>query len=111
MSSPTEHLLVLCTCPDADTAADLGARLVEERLAACVNVVPGLLSIYSWQGAIARDPEALMLIKTTAARFSDLSVRLRELHPYDLPEIIAHPITAGLPDYLSWVTACTQPQD
>lgn len=109
MMTESEHRLVLCTCPDQDTALAIGGRLVEERLAACVSLVPGLTSIYRWQGAIQRDPEVLLLIKTTSVRFDVLSETLSRLHPYDVPEIIALPITAGSPDYLSWVTTCTQP--
>ncbi len=101
------HSLVLCTCPDQDTAIGIGERLVEERLAACVNLLPGVTSVYRWQGKLQRDNENLLLIKTTGDRFEALSTRLRQLHPYDLPEIIAVPITDGLPDYLSWVSECT----
>lgn len=101
------HQLVLCTCPDQESALRLAERLVEERLAACANLVPGLVSVYQWQGELQRDPEVLMLLKTTAGRLAELTSRLRELHPYDLPEIIAVPITGGLPDYLSWVSECT----
>jgi periplasmic divalent cation tolerance protein len=99
--------LVLCTCPDQDTAIGIGERLVEERLAACVNLLPGVTSVYRWHGKLQRDNENLLLIKTTGDRFQAISTRLRQLHPYDLPEIIAVPITDGLPDYLSWVTECT----
>ena len=108
ITTEDDHRLVLCTCPDQETALTIGERLVEERLAACVSLVPGLSSIYRWQGAIQRDPEVLLLIKTTLARFDALSDSLRRLHPYDVPEIIALPITAGSRDYLSWVTTCTQ---
>lgn len=108
MSLPTDCRLVLSTCPDRDTALALGTRLVEQRLAACVNVIPGLSSIYRWEGAIQQDPEVLLLIKTTADRLDSLVATVRRLHPYDLPEIIALPITAGLPDYLNWVSQCTQ---
>jgi periplasmic divalent cation tolerance protein len=111
MSQHPTHLIVCCTCPDAETASRLAGRLVEEGLAACVNLIPGLTSIYSWQGDVQRDPEVLMLIKTRGERFDALADRLRELHPYDLPEIIATPIVAGLPDYLNWVTACTHEKD
>ena len=108
-SPEVDYRLVLCTCPDQETALALGTQLVEQRLAACVNLVPGLLSIYRWQGEIQRDAEVLLLIKTTAHRLDDLMQSLRRLHPYDVPEIIAVPICAGLPDYLNWLTQCTRP--
>lgn len=101
--------LVLSTCPDSDIAAAIGERLVAEQLAACVSIVPGLTSIYRWEGEIQRDAEVLLLIKTTAERFDPLTTTLRQLHPYDVPEIIALPICDGLPDYLSWLTKCTRP--
>ena len=82
--------------------------LVDERLAACVNLLPGLTSIYRWQGAVRRQPECLLLIKTTAARFQALNARIRSLHPYTVPEIIALPIRDGDPDYLHWLNENTQ---
>lgn len=109
MPPPIDCRLVLSTCPDQDTALALATRLVEQGLAACVNVVPGLTSIYRWEGALHRDPEVLLLIKTAAGRLDALVKGLRRLHPYELPEIIALPITAGLPEYLNWVSQCTHP--
>jgi len=103
----SEVLLVFCTCPDEETAAGIAEALVVERLAACVNRLPGLTSVYLWQDKVERDTETLLLIKTTNARFEALCARLCALHPYDLPEIIAIPVTKGLPAYLRWVTACT----
>jgi len=102
-----DHLLTLCTCPDDATAQRLAEALVAERLAACVNILPGATSVYTWEGRTERDAELLLLIKTTASRFDDLQRRLVELHPYDVPEIIATPISHGLPAYLDWVSACT----
>lgn len=87
----------------------MGTTLVEERLAACANLVPGLTSIYMWQGVLKREPECLMLIKTSADRFEALRKRLRELHPYELPEILALAVHAGDPDYLAWLTENTRP--
>ncbi len=104
-----DYRLVFCTCPDAESATRIAEGLVGERLAACVNLVPGLTSIYRWQGTIQRDQEVLLLIKTTAERLPALTATLRGLHPYEVPEIIALPIAEGLPDYLNWVTTCTQP--
>ncbi|AUB84502.1 divalent-cation tolerance protein CutA [Candidatus Thiodictyon syntrophicum] len=109
MTAETDYRLVLCTCPDQECATRIAERLVEERLAACVSLVPGLTSIYRWQGAIQRDAEVLLLIKTVAVRFEVLAATLSALHPYEVPEIIALPITAGLPDYLTWMIQCTQP--
>ena len=100
-------LLAFCTCPDEAVALSLAATLVDEGLAACVNLLPGVRSIYLWQGQRQSDDEVLLLIKTAAARFPELAARLRELHPYDLPEIMAVPIRHGLPDYLNWVITCT----
>jgi len=106
-------LLVYCTAPDPDTARELARTLVEERLAACVNVVPGLRSLYRWQGRVHEDAETLLLTKTTAVRYPALQERLRALHPYELPEIVAVPVSAGLPAYLDWVAAQTldEPED
>jgi periplasmic divalent cation tolerance protein len=95
-------LLVLCTCPP-EAAERLASALVEEQLAACVNALPGIQSVYRWQGALERSAETLLLAKTTAERYPALESRLRELHPYELPEIIALPIERGLPGYLAWV--------
>lgn len=100
-------LLTLCTCPDDATALRIAEALVSEGLAACVNRVPGLTSVYLWQDKIEHDAETLLLIKTTDARFEALAARLRELHPYELPEIVAVPVTRGLPEYLQWVSTCT----
>jgi periplasmic divalent cation tolerance protein len=96
-------LLCLSTCPDAETAARIARVLVEEQLAACVNRVPGTASTYRWQGKIHEDAEVLLLIKTTRARFDTLRTRLAELHPYEVPELIALDIADGLPAYLDWL--------
>lgn len=104
-------LLALCTCPDPDVAGRLAAALVEERLAACVNILGGVQSVYRWQGRTERAKEVLLLIKTTADRFDALRDRLAALHPYEVPEIIATQIAAGLPAYLEWIRACTAPND
>ena len=105
------HRILFCSCPDAPTAEELATTLVEERLAACVNLLPGITSVYRWEGGIQHDPEVLLLIKTTATRVPELMARLRVRHPYELPEIIAVPVTEGLPEYLSWVTTCTKNND
>ena len=100
-------LLVLCTCPDADVADRIAAALVEERLAACVNRLPGVASTYRWKGSVHRDSEVLLLIKTTHARFDALRDRVVFLHPYELPEVIAVDIALGLPPYLDWIASET----
>jgi periplasmic divalent cation tolerance protein len=100
MSMP---LLCLSTGPDADTAERIARVLVEERLAACVNRVPGIRSTYRWQGEVHEDTEVLLLIKTTHERFDTLRTRLIELHPYEVPELIALDIATGLPVYLDWL--------
>lgn len=102
-------LLCLCTCPDADTAGRLAATLVDERLAACVNVLPGVASVYRWQGVVERAEETLLLAKTTHERLPALQARIAELHPYELPEVIAVEAAGGLPGYLDWVAAETRP--
>ncbi len=105
----TDVILVLCTCPDVERAAALARRLVEERLAACGNVVPGLRSIYRWQGAIHDEPEALLVLKSTRAAFERLRARVIELHGYEVPEVLALPIEAGHAAYLAWVTGEVTP--
>ena len=105
----TDVLVVLCTLPEGDTAAKVGGALVKARLAACVNLIPQLRSIYEWQGEICDDPEVLAIIKTTRDRFESLRARLAELHPYECPEIIGVPVEAGHADYLAWVAEVTRP--
>ena len=100
-------LLVLTNLPDAASARALAALLVEERLAACVNILAPCRSVYRWQGRIADAEEVPLLIKTSAARYAALEAAIRNHHPYELPEIIAVPIELGLPEYLAWVDAET----
>ncbi len=102
-------LLAHCTCPDADSAARIARVLVDERLAACVQVVPGLVSTYRWDGVVRQDTEVLLLIKTTRERFETLKSRLPALHPYESPELIAVGVVDGLPGYLDWIAAETAP--
>lgn len=104
-------LLALCTCPDATSADAIATALVAERLAACVNQVPGLRSTYRWQDRIEQADEVLLLIKTTTDRFDALAVRLQALHPYELPELIAVQADAGLPAYLAWIATATTATD
>jgi periplasmic divalent cation tolerance protein len=104
---PTDTLLVLSTCPDVDTAERLARALVEGRLAACVNVVGPVKSVYRWRDAVETAGELLLLIKTPADRYPALEHALRALHPYEVPEIVAVPVERGLNDYLTWVRSCT----
>ncbi|HEX5352607.1 MAG TPA: divalent-cation tolerance protein CutA [Rhodanobacteraceae bacterium] len=104
MSSP---LICLSTCPDAETAAKIARTLVEEKLAACVNRLSGVLSTYRWQGEIHDDAEVLLVIKTTRGCFDALRARLVELHPHEVPELVAMEVAAGLPAYLDWLAAET----
>ncbi len=103
--TPTDALVVFVTVPDAETADKLAEALVGERLAACVNVLAGVRSIYRWKGAVERDQELLCVCKTTRAGFERLRARVVELHPYDVPEVIALPIAVGHAPYLDWITA------
>ncbi|TCP15246.1 periplasmic divalent cation tolerance protein [Crenobacter luteus] len=95
--------IVLCNAPDDDTASRLAETLVGERLAACVNLLAPCRSVYRWQGAVETAAEVPMLIKTTAERYPALEARLAELHPYEVAEIVAVPLAAGLPAYLDWL--------
>ena len=103
--------LALCTCPDVDSARTLAHALVDEHLAACVSRVPGITSVYAWQGRIEEDTEVLLLIKTTSERFAALRERVVALHPYDVPELIALDIDDGLPAYLQWLQQATSPPE
>ena len=100
--------LILSTCPDADTAQRLARILVEERLAACVSLLPGVTSTYRWQGQVEQATEVQLLAKTSADRREALMARLAGLHPYELPEILAVETAAGLPAYLDWVVVETR---
>ncbi|MEP6866336.1 MAG: divalent-cation tolerance protein CutA [Deltaproteobacteria bacterium] len=97
-------VVVLSTFPSSEKAAEIARVLVDERLAACVNLVPAVRSIYRWQGAIHDDVEVLAIMKTTAERAAALRDRLIALHPYDVPEAIVLPVTDGPAPYLAWLT-------
>ncbi len=94
--------VVLCNCPP-EHAPIIARKLVEERLAACVNAVPGVLSFYEWEGQVCEDQETTLIIKTTDERWEALQQRIIELHPYSVPEIIAIDVAAAHPAYLKWV--------
>lgn len=101
-------LVCHCACPDADTAERLAQRLVEERLAACVNVLPGMRSVYRWQGTVERADEVLLMIKTSSERLAALTERVIALHPYELPELVAVEAAGGSAAWLEWVAAETR---
>lgn len=103
--SPSEAAVqvVLITAPDADTGTRLARALVEERLAACVNLLPGVRSIYRYQGEVHDDAEVLLVVKTVRDRLAPLARRVNALHPYDLPEVLALPASGGSGAYLEWV--------
>ena len=101
----TGRIVVLCTVGSAEDAERIASTVVERRLAACVNVVPGVTSIYRWKGEVARDAEWLLVMKTTAARFEALREAVVEIHPYDVPEVIELPIERGHTPYLEWIDA------
>jgi len=103
----TDYIVVYVTAPE-DEAVDLAKTLVEERLVACVNIVPGLRSIYWWQGKVEDEPEVLCIMKTRSNLFESLRDRVRELHSYEVEEIIALPILAGNLPYLDWIKENTK---
>lgn len=107
-----DFCLVLCTCPDAESARALAHLLVASRLAACVNIIPGLVSVYGWQDRIETAQEHLLLVKTTldAGGYTRLEALIRQHHPYEIPEIIAIPIERGSSDYLGWIEAWLEKQ-
>jgi periplasmic divalent cation tolerance protein len=102
-------LLVLTNLPDRAAAERIADALIDQQLAACVNILAPCRSVYRWKGQVQHDEEHPLLIKTTAERYPALEQALRAAHPYELPEIIAVPIERGLPAYLAWVAGETQP--
>ena len=104
-----ETLLVLTNCPDEETANAIALAVVEAKLTACVNILPRVQSIYRWQGIVESATEIPLFIKSTAAHYPALEKLIASLHPAEIPEIIALPIAQGLPAYLNWVAAETNP--
>jgi len=102
-----DEIAVLTNVPDAATAETIARSLVERRLAACVYILPAVNSVYRWEGKIEQAVETMLLIKSTESRYAELEKAIVKLHPYDVPEIIALPIVAGLPEYLWWVASET----
>lgn len=109
MPDASPFVVVLVTAPKLPVARRLARTLVNERLAACVNLVPDLRSVYRWEGKVCEDAEVLCLIKTRHALLDRLIERVRSLHPYSVPEIIALPLVAGSAPYLAWMAAATRP--
>ncbi len=103
MEEASSHVLVLVTASSADEAQTIARALVEERLAACVNIMPGLRSLFRWQGKIEDAGEALLLVKSRGELLPSIIERVKRLHSYTVPEVIALPILAGSPDYLTWI--------
>ena len=99
----TEFLTVFITASSREEGERIASKLVEDKLAACCNILNGITSIYIWEGELCRDEEVLLIVKTVEKKFPELSERVKELHSYDVPEIIALPITYGSKDYLDWV--------
>jgi len=106
----TEMLMVFTTFADADDAARVVRTLVEERLIACGNLLPGVRSLYRWEGKVADQPEVMVLMKTRKQDWSALMSRLHELHPYRTPECVAVRIASGAPAYMAWLEAALEPE-
>ena len=106
-SGVSDIIAVLITCPNRQTGEEIGRTVVEERLAACVNIIPGITSYYRWEGKLCRDREALLLVKTRKLKYMLLARRIKSLHPYSVPEILALPVARGYSKYLTWVREST----
>jgi len=104
---PAEYQIILNTCPDQDQAIHLANVLIDKNLAACVNIVPGLTSIYKWEGQTRTGTEVLLIIKTRSDCYAEIESTIRSQHPYELPEIISVPIQNGLKNYLDWIDNAT----
>ena len=108
MKRMSRCVVVLVTCPNARTGRRVAGALMKRRLAACINLLPGALSLFRWKGKVDRATEILLIIKTSAARFEALRREVIRLHPYDVPEIVALPIIAGHQPYLRWIASSLQ---
>lgn len=103
----TDAIVVLCTCPDQTSADLLCEQLLNQRLAACINQLPGVTSVYRWQGKVERATEIQLIIKSRQSRFAELQACIQVNHPYEVPELLALPVSAGLPAYLDWLNGET----
>jgi periplasmic divalent cation tolerance protein len=108
MPNASPYVLVLSTCPDEPTAERLADSLVEAKLAACVNIQGPVRSVYRWKGAVHKEEETLLIVKTHRDRYAQVERFIVQQHPYELPEVIQVAIRAGLPDYLSWIGHCLE---
>jgi periplasmic divalent cation tolerance protein len=108
MSTPAEIVVVLSTFPSADKATEVARALVEQHLAACVNILPSVRSVYRWQGSVQEDAETLAVIKTTRDRYEEVAACIVSLHPYELPEVIGLPLVEGHAPYLAWVAGSVE---
>lgn len=102
-NTPDRYCVILCTCPDRTSAELIANTLVTNKLAACVNIVPGITSIYQWQGNLEKSQELLLIVKSRSELFSSVENAILTHHPYELPEIISIPLQNGFPNYLSWI--------
>lgn len=102
----TNYQLILCTFPNFELARQCAQNLVTQKLAACVNILPAMTSVYAWQGEIETAQEHLLIIKAQANNYAQIENWLKSKHPYEIPEIIALPVEQGLPDYLNWISSC-----
>ncbi len=102
----TQLTVTFSTCPDFNTAEKIARLLVENKYAACVNILPGITSIYAWKGQIESAGEVLLVIKSTKQSYQAIENIIRSHHPYEIPEIIAFPIDHALPEYINWINSC-----
>ena len=98
--------IIFCTCPDFDTAKSIAEAIIRGNKAACVNILPGITSVYQWKNEIETAQEHLLLIKTRQDHYQEIELLIKQMHPYELPEIISVPIGNGLPEYLNWINQC-----
>jgi len=110
-SGKTDYIVVLITTSSLDEAKSIGSSLIEDKLAACTNVIPSVESIFRWQGEVCNEKEAMLIVKTRRNIFKDLQAKVMELHSYDVPEIIALPIIDGNSDYLQWIDSAINSND
>ena len=104
----SQYQLIYCTCPSLEVGKKIANMLIKQRLAACVNILEGVLSIYEWQGQLESDRECLLMIKSESRLFNELQSLIIKNHPYELPEVIAVSISNGLPQYLDWISQSTK---
>lgn len=108
MADRNDIVVILVTAPDASVAARISREMLGKRLIACVNIVPGVRSLYWWKGQLEESDEVLMLLKARRADVTAIAERIRDLHPYDVPEVIAAEVVGGLEAYLEWIGAETE---